>query len=64
MVLSGKGSGCLTEGRNDVIGEIFEIHGDGAAGNSGFAEAVDRCLHKNVGKAENSALECGRKAYF
>lgn len=42
----------LTKSRNDVIGEVFKIHGDGAARDRSFAEAVDRRLHENICKAE------------
>ena len=64
VVLTGKGRRRLTERGNDVIGNVFKIHGYRASGNCFCAEAVDRRLHKNVCKAEHRTLHSRRNAGF
>ena len=39
-------------------------HGERAAGNSRLAEAVDRCLHKNICQAKHRVLYCRGQAGF
>ena len=64
VVLTGKGRRRLTERGNDVIGNVFKIHGYRASGNCICAEAVNRRLHKNVCKAEHRNLHSRRNAGF
>ena len=64
VVLTGKGRRRLTERGNDVIGNVFKIHGYRASGNCICAEAVNRRLHKNVCKAEHRILHSRRNAGF
>ena len=61
-VLTGKSSGCLTKGSDHIISEIFKIHGNGAACCSYSTETVDRCLNKDIGKAEDCSLYCCRNS--
>ena len=63
-VLAGEGGRGLRKGRDDIVGEVFEVHGDGASGDGGFAEAVDRGLDEDIGEAENGALHSGGDAGF
>ena len=41
VVLAGEGGGGLAERGNDIISEVFKIHGDGAACDGRLTEAVD-----------------------
>ena len=56
MVLADEGGDGLAEGGGAIVGEIFKIQRDGAAGNGGGAKGVDRRLHKQIGKAKHGAL--------
>lgn len=57
IVLTAKGSRCLSECRNNIVSEVFKVHSYGASGDGTFSKAVDRCLYKEIGKAENSTLQ-------
>ena len=64
VVLAREGRRRLTESGDDVIGEVLKIHSDGAPRDSRLAEAVDRCLHEDVRKAEHRALYGGGDSGF
>lgn len=59
IVLAGECGRRLSERRDDVVGEVFKVHDDGASGDHSLAEVIDRRLHKNVCKAEYCALHSG-----
>ena len=64
VILAGERGRRLAERRDDVVGEVFKIHGDRASGNRRLTEAIDRRLHRDVGKAEHRALHGGGNAGF
>lgn len=56
VVLARKNCLRLAERRDDVVGEAFKVHRDRASCDHSLAEAVDRRLHKEIGKAEHRSL--------
>ena len=64
VILPGKGCCRLPEGGYHIVCKILKVHGNGASRYRHLAEAVDRRLHKNIGKAEHRPLHGGRHARF
>ena len=64
LILAGESRGCLRKCRDHVIGDVLEIHGSRCSGCGRRTKFIDSRLYKDVGKTENSALQCRWNADF